>query len=80
MYEKNLKTWILNLIANKRKTINAGNQLASNGGLYLVFKVDSFLPNGAQLSALGHEHDQEREGTAAKKSEPFNSFLCYNIP
>ena len=36
----------------------------------LVLDVDALLADGAQLAALGHEHHDERYGTAREESEP----------
>ena len=36
----------------------------------LVLDVDALLADGAQLAALGHEHHDERYGTAREQAEP----------
>ena len=39
---------------------------------HLVFQVDALLADGAELTALGHEHDQEGDGAAAQEPEAWD--------
>ena len=45
---------------------------------HLVFQVDALLADGAELTALGHEHDQEGDGAAAQEPEAWIKFRNSN--
>ena len=69
------------MIINKVKTPNKNNFSCNNVAIslqwprdgwiskHLVFQVDALLADGAELTALGHEHDQEGDGAAAQEPE-----------
>ena len=40
--------------------------------VYLVFKVDSFFSDCAQLTTLWHEHDQKGDSATAEQTKTLN--------